>query len=105
MNESERDQLAKRLSALSFKQVRREMRDIDPDADLKFFRNSIWDEFHTLWVLPNAQLSIILVEKRDLIETNLEDHTAARGRRKQQKADYTYVEARVDELKRPAAKF
>lgn len=104
MNEAEREELAQRLSAMSLKEVRNEIRRIDPNANLKFFRNSIWDEYHTLWLLPNAELSIILVEKGNVEKTNLPDHAGPTGQ-KRNAIEYDFVEARVDPLNRPVAKF
>jgi hypothetical protein len=104
MNEAEREQLAQRLSAMSLKEARNEIRRLDPDASLKFYRNSIWDEYHTLWLLPNAGLSIILVEKVDLEESKREDATRPKGN-KQTSVTYEFVEARVDPLTRPVKKF
>ena len=104
MNETEREQLAQRLSAMSLKETRNEIRGLDPNANLKFFRNSIWDEYHTLWLLPNAGLSIILVEKADQEESKREDATRPKGH-KQTSVTYTFIEARVAPLTRPVQKF
>lgn len=100
----EHGQLAQRLSALSFEEARREIRHLDPDADMKFFRNSYWDEYHTLFLLPNRNLSITLVEKSTVETTNRRDYSGPKDR-KRQKVAYNYIEARVSPLQRPAAKF
>ncbi len=103
MDETAREQLAKRLSAMSLKDARTEMRVIDPDAILKYYRNSIWGECHTLFVLPNAGLSIALVEK-DKVETmDAQSGGAPRGLNKES-VEYQYIEARVTPLDRPATK-
>jgi len=100
MNDAERAQLAQRLSAMSFKDARKEIRRLDPEADLVFWRNSVWDEIHTLWLLPNAGLSITLVEK---VIRNQAKHGIGGGPSgfKAEKADFRYVEARVEPLERP----
>lgn len=104
MDETERTKLAQRLSAMTFKQARREILQLDRQANLKFWRNSIWDEYHSLFLLPNQGLSIILVEKGDVESTDKRDHTGPPDR-KQATIDYKYVEARVEPLERPVAKF
>lgn len=100
MNEAERAQLAQRLSAMSLKDARKEIRRLDPDADMVFWRNSVWDEVHTLWLLPNAGLSITLVEKANRNRGNRAIGGGPNGL-KAEKVDYRYVEARVEPLKRP----
>jgi hypothetical protein len=100
MNEAEREQLAKRLSAMSFKDARKEIRRLDQDADMVFWRNSMWDEYHSLWLLPNAGLSITLVEKVNRGQGKREIGGGPSGW-KAEKTDFRYVEARVDPLKRP----
>ena len=42
MDEAAREQLAQRLSAMSLRDAQKEVRALDPDADMKFWRNSIW---------------------------------------------------------------
>ncbi|NDJ79080.1 MAG: hypothetical protein GYB65_22745 [Chloroflexi bacterium] len=103
MNESDHRQLADRLSKMTFKQARREIRRLDRAADMKFWRNSIWDEYHTLFMLPNEDITITLVEKVELEETDKRDFTGPPDR-KQQDIEYTYVEARVAPLERPVKK-
>jgi len=100
MNEAERAQLAQRLSAMSLKDARKEIRRLDPGADMVFWRNSVWDEVHTLWLLPNAGLSITLVEKANRNQTNREIGGGPNGF-KAEKVDYRFVEARVEPLERP----
>jgi hypothetical protein len=100
VNEAEREQLAKRLSAMSLKDARKAIFRLDRDADLKYWRNSIWDEYHSLYVLPHAEVEIILVEKGDVTLTDKRDYTGPADRR-QQDLDYQFVEARVKPLSRP----
>jgi hypothetical protein len=103
MNDSEREQLAQRLSALSLNDARKEILRLDRDANLKYWRNTIWDEYHSLFVLPNAGLSITLVEEQDRRGTDQADDSSANSRRrKNQKIAYDYIEARVTPLTRPA---
>jgi hypothetical protein len=104
MDETAREKLAQRLSALSLKDARKEIYRMDPDTELKFFRNSIWDEYHTLFLMPNQDLSVTLVEKRDKDTLNKVDPASATRNRKKQEIDYNYVEARVEPLTRPALK-
>jgi hypothetical protein len=99
MDEAERVQLAQRLSAMSIKDARKEIRRLDPDADLVTWRNSVWDEYHSLWLLPNAGLSITLVEKED-VENSRHDIGGGPSGFKAEKIDYHYVEARVAPLER-----
>lgn len=100
MDESERQQLAQRLSAMSMKDARKEMLRLDSKATVEYFRNSYWDEYHTLYLLPNAGLSITLVEKSSM--KDMDRATASsRGDQKVQKVTFKYIEARVDQLTRP----
>ena len=101
MDESARAQLAQRLKTLSLNNARKEIRALDPDAGMAFWRNTIWDEYHTLWLLPNAGLSVTLVEKEDLRDSTREIGGGPQGS-KAQKAEFRYVEARVEPLDRPA---
>jgi hypothetical protein len=99
MDESEREQLAQRLSALSFSDARKEILRLDPDANLKYWRNAIWHEYHTLFLLPNAGLSITLVEEQEQKKTNeLDDGAANPKRHKKIDVLYSYLEARVEPL-------
>ncbi len=97
MDDIERQELARRLSALSPKDVRKELRRLDPAADMKFFRNSVWDEYQTLYVLPNAGIGVTVVEKADVDEMNAVVHSSYRDQKKE-KVSYHYVEARVASL-------
>lgn len=99
MNDAERDQLAQRLSAMSLKDARSEIRKVDPAADMKYFRNAIWDEYHTLFLLPNAEISVTLVEKVDTGPSDSTDHTRPRTSAPTlTRATYTYESARVAPL-------
>jgi hypothetical protein len=103
MDGAAREQLAQQLGALSFKAAQKEIRALDPEADMKYYRNAIWHEFHTLFTLPNAGLSIALVEKGQLKESQHKIGGGPRGL-KAEKAAFTYAEARVEPLTRPAHK-
>ncbi len=104
MNDAEHQQLADRLSSLSFKAAHREVRKIDRDAVLKYFRNSYWDEYHTLWLLPNEGVEVTLVEKSDIDTLNQREYGGPPGTRRLA-VEFQYVGARVEPLARPVAKF
>ena len=97
MDEAARDQLAQRLSAMSLKDARKEIRALDADANMKYFRNAIWDEYHTLFTLPNAGLNVILVEKGKFEQTDRKIGGGPIGWTAL-KAEYQYIEARVELL-------
>ena len=101
MDEAAREQLARRLSAMKLKDVRKEIHALDADAILKYYRNAMWDECHTLWVLPNAGLSITIVERATVSDSNKEVGGGPRGM-KTKKVAFAYVETRVEPLLRPA---
>ncbi len=87
LSEQERQQLAEKLASMKYKQARKEIRRLDPDADLKIWRNSVGhNEWHTMYELPNLNSRVILVEQ---------EHREDKGDRDQ--VDYIYVEARVEE--------
>ena len=104
MDETARERLAQRLSAMSLKDARKEVFRMDPDSELKFFRNSIWDEYRTLFLMPNLGLSVTLVEKQDKSALGEADPASASKRRKKQNISFNYVEARGTPLTRPALK-
>jgi hypothetical protein len=103
MDEDAREQLAQRLSAMSLREAQREIRALDPEADMKFWRNSVWGEYHTLFTLPNAELSITLVEQGVFSNSNRKVGGGPRGS-KAKKIAFQYVGARVEPLTRPAHK-
>ncbi len=103
MNETERDQLAQRLSAMSWKDARKEISRIDSNAVMKFFRNSYHDEYRTLYLLPRQGISVTLVEKQDAYVTDNAVETAP-GEKKL-RVSYDYVGARVAPLERPTSKY
>jgi hypothetical protein len=103
MDEAEREQLAQRLSAMSLRDAQKELRALDPDVDMKFYRNSIWGEYHTLFTLPNAGLSVALVETDEVENTQKNIGGGPRGS-KAQKIKYIYKGALVDVLTHPAHK-
>jgi hypothetical protein len=104
MDEAEREQLAQRLSAMSsLREAQKELRALDPDADMKFWRNSIWGEYHTLFTLPNAGLSITLIETDEVKNSQRKIGGGPRGS-KAEKITYHYKGARVEALTHPAHK-
>ncbi len=105
MDESAREQLAERLSKMKLRHAMREMRSIDPNANMVTWRNSIWDEFHTIFLLPNEGVEVRLIEKSTVKESkrNREIGGMPSGVMSRS-AEYEYVEARVTALDRPAFK-
>lgn len=103
MDEAAREDLARRLSDMKLRQAIREIRSMDHDVNMVMWRNSIWDEYHTKFLLPNAGLTIILVEKQTLAASDHEIGGGPEGS-KSQNVEFHYVEARVTDLERPAHK-
>ena len=103
MDEAAREQLAKRLSAMSLREAQRELRQLDPEAEMKFWRNAVRNEQHTLWVLPQQGVAVTLVERESLSPSDREIGGGPRGT-KAQRTSYEYVEARVAPLTRPPHK-
>jgi hypothetical protein len=91
MNEKDRQELAERLAKLSYKKARSEIRKLDPNANLKYWRNAIGAEWHTAYELPNEGIKISLLEKPEreaIYQSALVTATPV------------YVEARVEPLNR-----
>jgi hypothetical protein len=87
MNEKERQQLAEKLAAMTYDKARKEVKRLDPDADLKLWRTSVNDsEYHTTYDCPNLEARVILVEEM----REFDKHGKVM-------AEYYYVEARVVE--------
>jgi hypothetical protein len=103
MDEAAREVLSRRLSEMKLRQAIREIRSMDRDANMVMWRNSMWNEYHTKFLLPNAELTIILVEKNTVVNSKHEIGGGPEGA-KAQDVDYHYVEARVTALERPAHK-
>lgn len=99
MNEKERQNLAERLAKLSYRRARGEVRRLDTAAKLKYWRNAVGREWHTMYELPNVGLRVTLVENpvREPIEKLGPNgvHLVS--------VDPQYIEARVEELKRSAS--
>jgi hypothetical protein len=89
MNEKERQELAERLAELSYKKARSEIRKLDPDANLKYWRNAIGAEWHTAYELPNKGVKISLLEKPEHEPIYQSSLVTAKP---------IYVEARVEPL-------
>lgn len=88
MSEQDRQKLAEKLAGMTYPKARKEVRRLDPDANLKIWRTSVGDnEHHTTYECPNLGAKVILVETL---------HEEPKGR--VAKADYYYVEARVIEF-------
>jgi hypothetical protein len=103
VDEASRKQLAQRLGAMKLNEARGEIRALDRDANMVFWRNAMWDETQTRYLLPNAGLSITLVEKTNEHDDNKTIGGGPRGTHAIE-VEYHYVEARVDLLDRPAHK-
>ncbi len=101
MDEAERIQLARRLSALSWNQARKEIYRLDRRADMKYYRNARWNEYHTLFTLPTLGVAITLVEVKIAEPSSKPDYSGPTGS-KRLSASYKYTEARVEPLDRPA---
>lgn len=103
IDEAAREVLARRLSEMKLRHAVREIRSMDRDANMIMWRNSIWDEYHTVFLLPNAELTITLVEKNTVVASKHEIGGGPEGS-KAQDVEFHYVEARVTGLDRPAHK-
>ncbi len=97
MDEAQRKQLAERLKALDLRKAMREIRALDKAANMKFWRNAMWNEYQTLFELPNVGIKVTLVEKGTFEETDRKVGGGPTGW-KAKKAEYEYVEARVAPL-------
>jgi hypothetical protein len=103
MDDATREALARELSALKLKDAQRKIRDLDRQANMVFWRNSIWDEYHTVFLLPNVGVQVILVEQATATPSKRRIGGGPEGSTAQ-KFEYRYVEARVTPLERPAFK-
>ena len=93
MNEQEQLKLAEHLASLSYKKARAEIRRLDTNANLKYWRNSMkTNEYHTLYELPNVGLKVTLVEHGE--KEALPDIKQVPV----QKNNIVYVEARVESM-------
>lgn len=90
MNEQERLKLAEHLAGMKFQRARSEIRKLDPQANLKYFRNAFGTQrWHTAYELPNEGIKITLVEQveqKPVADSNLVRVTPV------------YVEAIVEDL-------
>jgi len=103
MDEAAREQLAKRLSAMRLREAQHALRQLDPQAEMKYWRNAVRHEYHTLWVLPQQEIVVTLVERESRSPSNREIGGGPRGS-KAVRTSYEYVEARVTALNRPPHK-
>lgn len=66
MNDQERLKLAEHLAKMKFGRARSEIRRLDTDAKLKYFRNSFGTRrWHTMYELPNEGVKVTLVEQAE----------------------------------------
>lgn len=95
MNEQEQQALAEHLASLSYKKARAEIRRLDTEANLKYWRNAMrTNEYHTAYELPNIGLKVTLVEHAE------KEPVPDIKRFGAQKNTITYIEARVEPLKK-----
>lgn len=93
MDTQERQNLAEHLIDMSYKKARGEIRRLDRDANLKYWRNAIKNEWHTTYELPNVGVRVTLVEVANRKPIPRTDRHIA----ELQKVTPEYVEARVEE--------
>lgn len=103
MDEAEREALARELSAMKMNHAQRRIRELDRQANMVIWRNSIWDEYHTVFLLPNLGLEVTLVEQATAAPSKRTIGGGPQGS-KALKFEYRYVGARVRPLERPAFK-
>ncbi len=87
LNEVERQELAERLAQMNYKAARREIRRLDQEANLKYWRNSVRHEVQTVYELPSLGVRVTLIEDTEtkpIAESNLV------------KRHFYYSEARVE---------
>lgn len=94
MNDQELQNYAQHLASLSYKKARAEVRKLDTSANLKYWRNAVKNEWHTVYELPKVGLKVTLVElpERETLEKSPK-HMVPLLRVKP-----VYVEARVERL-------
>lgn len=89
LNEQDQRELAEKLAKLSYRKARREIRRLDPEANLKLWRNGVGPgEIHTMYELPTYGVRVILVEQG---HGKMNDRGGIRK-------SYLYTEARVEPL-------
>lgn len=102
--ETEREVLARHLSNLAFGDAIREIGHVDCDANMVMWRNPTGDEFHTVFLLPNAELTITLVEKNTVVCSENGIGEALKGV-KARHSDIRYVDVRITDLERVVFKY
>ncbi|MBN1565683.1 MAG: hypothetical protein JXA10_17700 [Anaerolineae bacterium] len=104
MDDAQREALIERLKGMVVRhgtfEVRhgaRELRDIDKDAVMKFWRNSLQGSYQTVFELPNAGVKVILVEKMTSADT---DHVVGGGPTgwTAKKSEYELVDVRIEDF-------
>ena len=94
MDTQERQDLAQHLAEMTYKRARREVRKLDPNAVLRYWRNSVGPNYwHTMYVLPGVGLKVTLIEEHQT-EPIKDSHLV--------RANPVYVEARVEAWSPPA---
>jgi hypothetical protein len=90
LSEQDQQELAQKLAKMNYRKARKEIRRLDPEADLKIWRNAVGPETHTMYELPTFGIRVILVEER---------HGKTKEGRKGIMMNYLYTEARVEPIK------
>ena len=90
LSEEEMQALADKLVGLKVNKARRQIRRLDPDSQLEYYRNGVQDELLTRFIMPNLGVSITLVEDPSAVPE--------KGDIVKLKATDTFVEARVEAL-------
>ncbi len=103
MDDTARQDLARQLGEMTVRKAMRTVRGMERDANMIMWRNAIWHEYHTVFLLPTEGLTITLVEKNTVVASEHEIGGGPEGS-KAQDVEFTYIEARVTELERPAHK-
>lgn len=103
MDEAARQDLAQQLGEMKIRKAMRTVRNMDRDANMIMWRNAVKDEYHTVFLLPNEGVIVTLVEQNSVSASERKIGGGPQGL-KAQNVEFTYVEARVTDLERPAQK-
>lgn len=91
LSEQDQQELAQKLASMKYRRARKKIRQLDPKANLKIWRNGVgFNELHTTYELPTFNIRVTLVEKAVIRQGGQNT--------KGIKKDYLYTEARVEPL-------
>ncbi|MBX3084866.1 MAG: hypothetical protein KF716_24740 [Anaerolineae bacterium] len=94
---AEMNELAQKLAKFKYNKAMWKIRQMDKEARLDMYRDSVgFDEVHTRFALPNKNLWITLIERKE--EYSLPNMWGHR------KVRWKYVEARVEPIPEPVLK-